>query len=133
MSAERSTPSAFPWWQRAACRGRLDLDWIEPSTKEKRLCRAVCATCPVRAKCLDISLITGEAWGIWGGLDPDERANLAAKRGYPPPTSLPAHGTNPRYAKHGCRCTPCRRAHTAHERDRRERPPNTRKRPARSK
>lgn len=111
---------AGPWWHRAACRGRLDLDWIEPSASEKRRCRAVCARCPVRADCRETALAAGEPWGIWGGLDPDQREIVAMKHGYPPPRSLPSHGTNPRYAKHGCRCEPCREAHTDHERNRRE-------------
>lgn len=112
--------SAEPWWHRAACRSRLDLDWIEPSTQEKKRCRAVCASCPVRQQCRRAALIRGEAWGIWGGLDPDERAMIAAEQGFPPPTVLPAHGTNTRYAKHRCPCSPCRQAHADYERHRRE-------------
>lgn len=109
------------WWHRAACHDRLDLDWIEPSAREKALCRNICATCPVQPDCQEAALKAGEAWGIWGGLDPDERVLIASKQGYPVPTVLPAHGTNTRYAKHGCRCTPCRQAHTTHERRRLER------------
>jgi hypothetical protein len=111
-------PRKYPWWHYAACRDRLDLDWIEPTKREKARCCAICATCPVQANCREAALVAGEAWGIWGGLDPDERAIIAAACGYPVPTSLPVHGTNSRYAKHGCRCMSCRQAHTNHERDR---------------
>ena len=116
----RSRSNRGPWWQRAACRGRLDLEWIEPTTRGTALCRALCAVCPVRGDCLHKALVTGEAWGIWGGLTPDERAEIAARTGYPMPEVRPAHGTNPRYAKHGCRCALCRQAHTIYERNRRE-------------
>jgi hypothetical protein len=108
------------WRARAACRGRIDLDFIEPRTPtEAEQCRALCAVCPVLDQCRAEALTTGEVWGIWGGLDPGERTQLADRNGYPTPIVRPAHGTNPRYAKHGCRCSPCRRAHTEYERRRR--------------
>jgi len=119
-SANSRRPTRDPWWQRAACHGRVDLEWIEPTTRAKALCRTVCAACPVRAECLHTALVNGEAWGIWGGLTPDERAEIAATNDYPMPEVRPAHGTNPRYAKHGCRCRLCRQAHTIYERNRRE-------------
>lgn len=110
------------WRTRAACRGRFDLDFIDPTTPaEAAECRALCAGCPVRERCLVEALSTGEAWGIWGGLDAAEREPLAEQQGHPAPAVKPAHGTNPRYAKHGCRCHLCRQAHTAYERARRER------------
>lgn len=45
---------------------------IDESTVEK----AVCGRCPVREACLAYALDAGEAFGIWGGLDPDERLAL---------------------------------------------------------
>lgn len=110
------------WRTRAACRGRLDLDFIDPRTPaEAAECRALCADCPVVDQCRAEALAAGEAWGIWGGLDTIERTQLAERDGHPQPAALPAHGTNPRYAKHGCRCAPCRHAHTEYERARRVR------------
>jgi hypothetical protein len=110
------------WRTRAACRGRVDLDFIDPRTPtEAAECRALCAGCPVAEQCLADALTTGEAWGIWGGLDADEREPLAEQQGHPAPVVKPAHGTNPRYAKHGCRCGLCRQAHTEYERQRRAR------------
>lgn len=110
------------WRGRAACRGRVDLDFIDPRTPaEAAECRALCTGCPVRELCLAEALSAAEAWGIWGGLDADERELLAEQQGHPVPVVKPAHGTNPRYAKHGCRCGACRQAHTAYERTRRER------------
>jgi transcription factor WhiB len=109
------------WRTRAACRGRLDLDFIDPTPAEAVECRALCTGCPVAELCLAEALDNGEAWGIWAGLDADERTLLAEQEGHPSPTVRPAHGTNPRYAKHGCRCGLCREAHTSYERARRER------------
>lgn len=116
-----SSATDAAWWHHAACREHLDLDWIEPNTREKKRCRAVCASCPVQSACQRAALIGGEAWGIWGGLDPEERAVVALEHGYPTPAVLPAHGTNSRYAKHRCPCAACRQAHTEYERDRRHR------------
>ncbi|WIV59038.1 WhiB family transcriptional regulator [Amycolatopsis nalaikhensis] len=109
------------WRERATCRGRLDLDFIDPADEQIDQCRAVCAECPVRELCLAEALTSGEAWGIWGGLDADERAAVAEQSGHPAPTVRPAHGTNARYAKHRCRCAACTAAHAEYERERRAR------------
>jgi WhiB family transcriptional regulator, redox-sensing transcriptional regulator len=42
--------------------------------------KTVCARCPVRAECTEYSLATGPHWGIWGGLNEDERNALARRR-----------------------------------------------------
>ncbi|MEV5537439.1 WhiB family transcriptional regulator [Saccharopolyspora shandongensis] len=107
------------WHTEAACREHPGLDFIDPTPDQAEQCRAVCAECPVREQCLADALAAGEPWGIWGGLDTDERATLADRTGAPTPAILPAHGTNTRYTKRGCRCSTCRSAHTAYERRRR--------------
>ncbi|MEU5847455.1 WhiB family transcriptional regulator [Saccharopolyspora shandongensis] len=109
------------WRSQAACRRRPGLDFIDPAPADAEQCRAVCGACPVRERCLAEALAAGEPWGIWGGLDSDQRADLAERTGYPEPVIVPAHGTNTRYAKHGCRCSACRSAHTSYERARRRR------------
>jgi hypothetical protein len=45
-----------------------------------RRCRAVCGGCGVRDKCLQEALRHMDPWGIWGGLDPEER-NLIFEAG----------------------------------------------------
>lgn len=109
------------WRTKASCRGRVDLDFVDPSAEQLVECRALCTGCPVAEQCLAEALDNGEAWGIWGGLNTDEREQLAEQTGQPAPVVKPAHGTNSRYAKHGCRCAHCREAHTTYERARRER------------
>jgi WhiB family redox-sensing transcriptional regulator len=67
------------WRQRAACR---DLDpeiWFPVGTGAvpqmiAERAKNVCRVCPVRTDCLDYSIDKGEKFGIWGGLDEDERA-----------------------------------------------------------
>lgn len=113
-------PKPPPWTRLAACRSRwLDLDWIDPDPDQAEQCRAICVVCPVRQGCLRHALATAEPWGIWGGLGPDERAELARLAGYPIPNAMPMHGFRARYAKHGCRCPACRHAHAVYEHQRR--------------
>lgn len=88
------------------------------------MCRAICGGCAVRVECAEAAVSLGEPWGIWGGLDTAERAAVAAAQDIPAPRALPVHGTNARYAKHGCRCTACRHAHAIYERGRRQRSPS---------
>jgi hypothetical protein len=124
-SPKRTNDDVEPdrWREKADCRSHISLEWIEPNARGVELCRKVCAGCVVRAVCLHTALVSGEPWGIWGGLTPDERAEIAASGAYPMPAVSPPHGTNPRYAKHGCRCRLCREAHTIYERHRRQQLP----------
>lgn len=116
-------PKPPDWMRSAACLRRWhDLEWIDPDPEQAEQCRAICLTCPVRQTCLRHALTAAEPWGIWGGLDPDQRAELARLAGYPVPTALPMHGFRARYAKHGCRCSACRHAHTVYEYQRRHKP-----------
>ena len=41
--------------------------------------KAICGACPVRAECLESAMQSGERWGIWGGLTPEERGNAWRK------------------------------------------------------
>lgn len=70
------------WADRAECAGRGDdlmFPTAEPGTdahaRQTVEARATCRECPVRAECLAYSL-GREPWGIWGGLDEDEREAL---------------------------------------------------------
>lgn len=114
-------PARRRWRQLAACASRTDLDWIEPDEQTAGECRRVCARCPVVDDCLASAVDSGEPWGIWGGRDRAQRAAIALASGAGPPRLIAPHGTNARYAKHGCRCGICRSAHTEHERRRRAR------------
>lgn len=38
--------------------------------------REICTRCPVRAQCLSYAVAADEPYGIWGGLDTDERRLL---------------------------------------------------------
>jgi hypothetical protein len=119
--ASLAAPRPMPpdWTRQAACRYWPDLDWIDPTPEQARDCRLLCAGCPVRWRCLAAALVTAEPWGIWGGLDVDERADLARTYGFPAPRVVPAHGVHARYLRHRCRCGACRYVHALYARQRR--------------
>ncbi|KAB8195195.1 WhiB family transcriptional regulator [Nonomuraea phyllanthi] len=70
------------WTRRAAC---LDLDpelffpisAEGPGRSQVEQAKHVCARCPVREACLAYALDTRQAYGVWGGTDPDQRRDLA--------------------------------------------------------
>jgi WhiB family transcriptional regulator, redox-sensing transcriptional regulator len=65
------------WRGSAAC---LDADTelffpagVTGPAADIRAAKAICGRCPVRACCLAYALDTGQAAGIWGGCDENER------------------------------------------------------------
>jgi WhiB family redox-sensing transcriptional regulator len=78
------------WRYRAACRGEdpelfFPIGAAGPALVQIARAKQVCARCPVRAACLRYALVTGEDYGIWGGLTEDERRQLDCRgaRGHP--------------------------------------------------
>ena len=68
------------WVSRALC-ARADLViFFPPNGGKGKLARQICAQCPVQSECLRYALASGEEYGIWGGLDPRERADLPRRR-----------------------------------------------------
>lgn len=113
-----------PWQIKGRCLQHLHLDWDPTTTRGVRACKAVCELCTVKDECFDAGMQNQEPWGIWGGLTTAERRDLARERSLPPPALKAPHGTNARYARHGCRCNGCRHAHAEYERDRVQRRAN---------
>lgn len=73
------------WRSRAACVGIPDdVFFPEGHRHSPADARRICGPCPVRAACLEETMrventsIRGR-WGIYGGLTPTERAQLAKK------------------------------------------------------
>lgn len=117
MSAIAQIADLWPAWQfHAACLGS-DPDLFFPergeSTKEAK---AICATCPVKAECMEYATSGVEKFGIWGGTS--ERERRAKRKGMPMPKPKPSagtHGTDGGYRRHWKRgeqaCQPCLEAH----------------------
>ena len=79
------------WHQHAACAG-TDPDLFFPGRGESITgARRVCATCPVKAECLDYAIRNGETIGVWGGTSERERrAMRSAIIGYVRPPRTPS-------------------------------------------
>lgn len=64
------------WQSRAACRG-MDSGTFFPVTEEAaEPAKKVCFKCEVRMPCLQYSFEQRERYGVWGGVDEHERAEL---------------------------------------------------------
>ena len=74
------------WMEHGACRNpAYDPEWWWPDTADKDAGNTpfainVCGSCHVRDLCLDYAIQHKERHGIWGGLMPAARLQLAAAR-----------------------------------------------------
>jgi WhiB family redox-sensing transcriptional regulator len=69
-------------WQRyARCNG-IDPDLFFPERGEdSSFAKAVCKSCPVQETCLEFALLSGQKFGIWGGLSERQRRVIRKQRG----------------------------------------------------
>ena len=68
------------WTDQAACRG-TDTEIFYPVTPDEEAeALSICATCPVRAQCLDYAIRNRENYGIWGGATPEQRRRMRRER-----------------------------------------------------
>lgn len=119
------------WWDRAACKGRLELFFArdgEPRAvraANEAAAKALCAVCPVWQDCRTDAR-RERSPGVWGGENESER-KAAGFGGRPvreptkPPVSDVAHGQRTGVThgltstyQGGCRCEPCKQAAAEH-------------------
>lgn len=68
------------WTEQAACRG-TDIEIFYAATPaEEAEALSICASCPVRAQCLDYAIRNRETYGIWGGATPEQRRRMRRER-----------------------------------------------------
>jgi WhiB family redox-sensing transcriptional regulator len=68
------------WQDEANCKGaNADLFFPERGAST-RSAKAICRECEVRADCLEFAIVTGEKFGIWGGMSERERRRVRRER-----------------------------------------------------
>jgi WhiB family redox-sensing transcriptional regulator len=79
------TIGMLTWLDNAGCRG-LDTELFFPAgpkgpgRRQADEAKAVCKTCPVRRQCGSWALATAQEYGIWGGMDEEERVRARRRR-----------------------------------------------------
>lgn len=69
------------WVTQAECRGLNTDIFFSTHPKAIETAKSVCRDCPVQAACLEEAMATEDSrYGIYGGLTPDERSDLARRR-----------------------------------------------------
>jgi WhiB family redox-sensing transcriptional regulator len=76
------TQEHFGWQTGAACVGIDPETWV---AKDERIAKRICNGCPIRATCLTETMrveaqVPGKRYGVFGGLNGDERRKLARKQ-----------------------------------------------------
>ena len=73
--------TAAPSWAAQALCAETDPDlFYSDSASQTAQAKATCRRCPVNDTCLSHALETKEDFGVWGGLDRDERRRLLRRR-----------------------------------------------------
>ena len=64
------------WYKQAQC-AELNANYMYPKDRhEEQQAKNICHNCPVIKQCLDQSIRGREIYGIWGGMNPQERQRL---------------------------------------------------------
>ncbi len=68
------------WQDYGSCRG-ADADLFFPERgASTRKAKAICNECDVKEPCLEFAIVTGEKFGIWGGMSERERRRVRRER-----------------------------------------------------
>jgi WhiB family redox-sensing transcriptional regulator len=68
------------WRDQALC-AQTDPEAFYPEKGQSaRRAKLVCRACPVRHDCLEDALSRHEQWGVWGGLDVQQRRAITGGR-----------------------------------------------------
>jgi WhiB family redox-sensing transcriptional regulator len=78
----RAAGPAVVWAEDAACLGRDVNEFFTKNQHRVKEIKNLCARCTVRQKCLAEALRAEDTsrYGIYGGLTPEERTELVARR-----------------------------------------------------
>lgn len=69
------------WREDALCRQVGPWLFFPGQGESPQEAKNVCASCPVRAECLEYALVTRQIFGVWGGTSEWERRKIRRLRG----------------------------------------------------
>jgi WhiB family redox-sensing transcriptional regulator len=77
----QATWDAESWRVDAACRNEDPRDFFPVGSSGQAVevisaAKAICAVCPVAQECLIFAVTTNQEYGVWGGLDEEERRDV---------------------------------------------------------
>lgn len=72
---------AEEWQEFALCAETYPDAFFPEKGGSTREAKQVCASCEVRAQCLEYALLHDERFGVWGGLSEHERSKLRKRSG----------------------------------------------------
>lgn len=73
------------WWFPLEVRGEGQYrSYLQLDTPNVEKARAICSTCPVKQECSDWSMQYSGLFGIWGGLDSQQRMMYQRRNGLAP-------------------------------------------------
>jgi hypothetical protein len=72
-----ATADYDPWYNESD-----DPEAVDESEEAKKICNGTDdgRPCPLREQCLEFAVVNNERWGVWGGMTPDERAQVRKDR-----------------------------------------------------
>jgi WhiB family redox-sensing transcriptional regulator len=81
MSWSRATWDHDAWRERAACADEDPALFFAVGSGPEAsarvdIAKSICATCPVAHECLIFAVTTNQEYGVWGGLDEEERKEV---------------------------------------------------------
>jgi WhiB family redox-sensing transcriptional regulator len=68
------------WMAKGNCRAEAPSLFFPHDGVGVEVARRICATCPVKAPCLEYALANGIDHGVWGGASERERRRIARRR-----------------------------------------------------
>lgn len=80
MTAPQKVPGGTGWMVSALCRDRPPAMFFPSDGVGVKAAQQVCASCPVRAACLEYALANDIEHGVWGGASERERRRIRSAR-----------------------------------------------------
>jgi WhiB family redox-sensing transcriptional regulator len=90
---DTKSDTARGWAARALCVGSDPEAFFPAADDAAAEARSICAACPVRGQCLAYAVTADELFGIWGGLDPQQRRTLRRRVEWRGSSPSPGSGT----------------------------------------